>query len=120
MVVTPYGLRGGLPTFLEETLCFLDRSRLRPHSIPRIVKDTCYLPTMTCLSPQVYADRYMRLWDVHTGALVTEVFTGHRIGETVLGLAVDSSDQRIATADSAGFVKVCDGGRGEKTFGGHW
>lgn len=71
------------------------------------------LPTYhgTRLSLQVYADRYMRLWDVHTGALVTEVFTGHRIGETVLGLAVDSSDQRIATADSAGFVKVCGAGR---------
>ena len=55
---------------------------------------------------QVYADRFLRLWDINSGNCVLEVFTGHKLGETVMALAVDTADQRIATADSAGFIKV--------------
>ena len=57
-------------------------------------------------SLQVYADRYMRLWDIHLGQCLLDVFTGHRLGETVVSLAVDPSDRWIATADSSGFIKV--------------
>jgi len=55
---------------------------------------------------QVYADRYLRLWDVLTGKCLLEVFTGHKLGESVISIAVDPAGQRIATADSAGFIKV--------------
>lgn len=33
-------------------------------------------------------------------------FTGHMIGETVVGLAVHPSNTRIATGDSKGYIKV--------------
>ena len=55
---------------------------------------------------QVYADRFLRLWDINSGNCALEIFTGHKLGETVMALAVDTDDQRIATADSAGFIKV--------------
>lgn len=73
--------------------------------IGRVVGVTVYLRTRP--TPlKVYADRFLRLWDIQSGACVLEVFTGHKLGETVMALAVDNNDQRIATADSAGFIKV--------------
>jgi hypothetical protein len=65
---------------------------------------------------QVYADRFMRVWDVHSGRCLMEVFTGHKMGETVMALAIDPSNQLLATADSAGYIKVdsMEGGREER------
>jgi WD40 repeat protein len=57
---------------------------------------------------QVYADRFMRFWDVHMGNCLHQVFTGHKAGETVMSVAVDTSDQFIATGDSAGYIKAGD------------
>ena len=57
----------------------------------------------TCL--QVGADRIMRFWDL-SGACVAEVHTGHKLGETVVALAIDRANARAVTGDSAGFIKV--------------
>ncbi|MEW5310065.1 MAG: hypothetical protein WDW38_001897 [Sanguina aurantia] len=56
----------------------------------------------------VGADRMMRFWNVTEGDCVLEVFTGHRMGETVQALAADPINMLIATGDSAGFMKVWD------------
>lgn len=55
----------------------------------------------------VGADRWLRFWNSSTHGVVAEVFTGHMLGETVMGLAVDPNGNFIATGDAAGIVKVC-------------
>ncbi|KAG1663156.1 hypothetical protein FOA52_006053 [Chlamydomonas sp. UWO 241] len=65
-------------------------------------------PALKSVLLSVYADRYLRVWEVHGGTLLLELFTGHKLGETVIGLAVDSTNQLVATADSAGFIKMWD------------
>ena len=56
----------------------------------------------------VYADRFMRLWDIHSHSLILECWTGHLLGETVLSLAIKEDNTRIATADSSGYIKIWD------------
>jgi len=56
----------------------------------------------------VGADRFMRFWEVHEGVCVLEVFTGHKLGETVLALAIDPKNEVVVTGDSGGFIKVWD------------
>ncbi len=53
----------------------------------------------------------MRVWDVHSGRNLLEVFTGHKMGETVMAVAIEPSNRLIATADSAGCIKVRGGTR---------
>uniref|UniRef100_A0A7R9VBT3 Uncharacterized protein n=1 Tax=Chlamydomonas euryale TaxID=1486919 RepID=A0A7R9VBT3_9CHLO len=55
-----------------------------------------------------YADRYLRVWEVHGGTLLLEMFTGHKLGETLTALAIDSSGRLVATADTAGYIKIWD------------
>eukprot|EP00798_Chlamydomonas_sp_ICE-L_P018383 gene18383-24853_t len=63
---------------------------------------------MKSILVSVGADRFIRLWDTLSGTCLLENFTGHKLGETVAALAVDTSNSVIATGDSAGFIKVWD------------
>ncbi|KAJ9527074.1 hypothetical protein QJQ45_025214, partial [Haematococcus lacustris] len=56
----------------------------------------------------VGADRFLRMWSVSTGDCLVEMFTGHKLGESVVALAVQPANLSMATADSAGFIKVWD------------
>ncbi|KAL6759826.1 quinon protein alcohol dehydrogenase-like superfamily [Haematococcus lacustris] len=53
----------------------------------------------------VGADRFLRMWSVSTGDCLVEMFTGHKLGESVVALAVQPANLSMATADSAGFIK---------------
>lgn len=49
----------------------------------------------------------MRFWDVHVPDVpLAEVFTGHKMGETVAALALSPDNSYAVTGDSAGFIKV--------------
>jgi hypothetical protein len=62
-------------------------------------------------TPQVGADRFLRLWDSVSGACLGERFTGHRMGETVTALGQSLDNTRLVTGDSYGFIKVAFGDR---------
>lgn len=55
----------------------------------------------------VGADRMLRLWDALEGRLVLEVYTAHRLGESIVSLACRQDNKYIATGDSSGWMKVC-------------
>jgi methylmalonyl-CoA mutase cobalamin-binding subunit len=49
----------------------------------------------------VGADRRLRVWDTVRCCLLASVLTGHRMGESVAAMALDSSGMRLATGELA-------------------